>query len=92
MRRKTATTAKVRNPWRCPKCGVKLERLDVWPVNWRANVNEVIAAYRKWKLCRIKYKSSLQRDGEKGPIVRRALRELINAKAGVRKAIEAARC
>lgn len=51
----------------------------------------VIAAYRQWKLARIRYKSSLKRDDAKGPMVRRSLRELIAAKAAVRKAIEAER-
>lgn len=54
-------------------------------------MDTVIAAYRQWKLARIRYKKSLQRDGEKGPIVRRALRELIGARANVRIAIEVTR-
>jgi len=52
---------------------------------------QVLPFYRLWKQARASLKAALRSDGEKGPIVRRALRELIAARADVRKAVEAAR-
>jgi hypothetical protein len=52
---------------------------------------DVLAAHRDWNLARQTLKKSLRLDGPKGPIVRRAVRELTNARAAVSAAIEAAR-
>lgn len=54
-------------------------------------MSEVILAYRAWKRSRAKFKDSLRREGEKGPIVRRALREMIAARSEVQACIEAYR-
>ena len=54
-------------------------------------MHEVILAYRAWKAARAKYKASLRREGAKGPIVRRSLRELIKARHEVTVAIRSVR-
>lgn len=54
-------------------------------------MERVLATYRAWKTARQAYRNAFRVDGEKGTIVRRALRELIVARAAVRRAIEDAR-
>ena len=47
--------------------------------------------HRHWNERRSALKKALRREGAKGPIVRRAVRELTNARAAINAAIEAAR-
>ena len=47
--------------------------------------------HRHWNECRSALKNALRREAAKGPIVRRAVRELFSARAAIDAAIEAAR-
>jgi hypothetical protein len=47
--------------------------------------------HRHWNECRAALKSSLRREGAKGPIVRRAVRDLAKARAALDQAIVMAR-
>ena len=47
--------------------------------------------HRHWNDCRAAFKKALRRDGAKGPIVRRAVIDVANARAALVRAIAAAR-
>ena len=47
--------------------------------------------HRHWNECRSALKQSLRREGPKGPIVRRAVRDLAKARAALNEAIAIAR-
>ena len=51
----------------------------------------VASLHRHWNDCRAAFKKALRRDGAKGPVVRRAVIDVANARAALVRAIAAAR-
>lgn len=52
---------------------------------------DILSSHRAWNVARSALKQALRRDGSKGPIVRKAVRDVAKARAQVNAAIEAAR-